>query len=161
MHLLAAATPPSALGIGAYLALFVAAAAGYMGIPFIGTAVIGLAAVLASQGRLNIVAVLAVAAVGCEVGGLGGYGIGGRWGRQLLEHPGPGLAWRKKAITKGEDVLPEMGTHSRLRDARHRFGCPSDEVPPVRGLELSGWHGVRRGGRFGCLRCRPGVYRSS
>jgi hypothetical protein len=38
-----------------------------MGIPVIGTAVIGFAAVLGSQGRLNIVAVLAVAAIGCEV----------------------------------------------------------------------------------------------
>jgi hypothetical protein len=53
MHLLAADGTPSALGIWAYLALFVAAAAGYMGIPVIGTAVIGFAAVLASQGRLN------------------------------------------------------------------------------------------------------------
>ena len=109
MHLLAAEAPPSALGIWAYLVVFVAAAAGYMGIPVIGTAVIGFAAVLASQGTLNIVAVLAVAAIGCEIGGLGGYGIGDRWGRQLLEHPGPGLAWRKKAIAKGEDVYHKWG----------------------------------------------------
>jgi membrane protein DedA with SNARE-associated domain len=109
MHLLAAEATPSALGIWAYLALFVAAAVGYMGIPVIGTAVIGLAAVLASQGRLNIVAVLAVAAIGCEVGGLGGYGIGDHWGRQLLERPGPGLAWRTKAIAKGEDVYRKWG----------------------------------------------------
>jgi membrane protein DedA with SNARE-associated domain len=80
-----------------------------MGVPVIGTAVIGFAAVLASQGRLNIAAVLAVAAIGCEVGGLGGYGIGDHWGRQLLEHPGPGLAWRKKAIAKGEDVYQKWG----------------------------------------------------
>ena len=65
MHLLAAEAPPSALGIWAYLALFVAAAVGYMGVPVIGTAVIGFAAVLTSQGRLNIVAVLVVAAIGC------------------------------------------------------------------------------------------------
>ena len=109
MHLLAAEAPPSALGIWAYLVVFVAAAAGYMGIPVIGTAVIGFAAVLASQGKLNIVAVLAVAAIGCEVGGLGGYGIGDHWGRELFEHPGPGLAWRKKAIAKGEDVYQRWG----------------------------------------------------
>jgi membrane protein DedA with SNARE-associated domain len=102
MHLLAAEASLSALGVGAYLARFVAAAVGYMSIPVIGTAVIGFAAVLASQGRLNIAAVLAVAAIGCEVGGLGGYGIGDRWRRQLLEHPGPGLAWRKKAIAKAK-----------------------------------------------------------
>jgi membrane protein DedA with SNARE-associated domain len=100
MQLLAVAGSASVLGVWAYLAVFAAAAAGYMGIPFIGTAVIGFAAVLASQGRLNIVAVLVVAAIGCEVGGIGGYEIGDRWGQQLLGHPGPGLAWRKKAVAK-------------------------------------------------------------
>jgi membrane protein DedA with SNARE-associated domain len=109
MHLLAASESPSALGIWVYLVLFAAAAAGYMGIPLIGTAVIGFAAVLASQGRLNIVAVLVVAAIGCEVGGLGGYRIGGRWGRQLMEHPGPGLEWRKKAVAKGEEAYRRWG----------------------------------------------------
>jgi membrane protein DedA with SNARE-associated domain len=109
MHLLAASGPPSALGIGAYLVLFAAAAAGYMGIPLIGTAVIGFAAVLASQGRLNIVAVLVVAAIGCEIGGLGGYKIGGRWGRRLAERPGPGLEWRKKAVAKGEEAYRRWG----------------------------------------------------
>jgi membrane-associated protein len=109
MQPLAAAGSPSALGGWAYLAVFAAAAAGYMGIPLIGTAVIGGAAVLASQGRLNIAAVLVVAAIGCEVGGLGGFRIGYRWGRQLLEHPGPGLAWRKKAVAKGEAVYQKWG----------------------------------------------------
>jgi membrane protein DedA with SNARE-associated domain len=58
MHPLAAASSSSALGVWAYLAVFAAAAFGYMGIPFIGAAAIGFAAVLASQGRLNIAAVL-------------------------------------------------------------------------------------------------------
>jgi hypothetical protein len=44
---------------------------GYMGIPFTGPAAIGAAAVLASQGQLNIVAVLTVAAKGNELGLLG------------------------------------------------------------------------------------------
>jgi membrane-associated protein len=109
MHSLAAASTPSPLGVWVYLVLFLAAAAGYMGVPFIGTAAIGFAAVLASQGRLNIAAVLIVAAIGCEVGGLGGFKIGGRWGRQLLERPGPGLTWRKKTLTKGEEVFQKWG----------------------------------------------------
>src|SRR5215467_2574515 len=109
MHPLAAAAPAGALGLWAYLVLFIAAAAGYMGIPVIGTAVIGTAAVLASQGKLNIAAVLIVAALGCEVGGLGGFRIGYRWGRELLEHPGPALEWRKKAVTKGEEVYQKWG----------------------------------------------------
>jgi membrane protein DedA with SNARE-associated domain len=109
MHLLATAAQPSAPGAWAYLVVFAAAAAGYMGIPVIGTAVIGGAAVLASQGELNIAAVLIVAALGCEVGGLGGFRIGGHWGRQLLERPGPALEWRKKTVAKGEEVYQKWG----------------------------------------------------
>jgi hypothetical protein len=42
--------------------------------------VVGRAAVLASQGKLNIWWVLIVAALGAEVGGVAGYHIGDRWG---------------------------------------------------------------------------------
>jgi membrane protein DedA with SNARE-associated domain len=109
MHVLAAAGTSSALGAWAYLAVFAAAAAGYMGVPVIATAVIGAAAVVASQGELNIAEVLIVAAIGCEIGGLGGFRIGTRWGRELLEHPGPGLAWRKKAVAKGDAMYQKWG----------------------------------------------------
>jgi membrane protein DedA with SNARE-associated domain len=109
MHVLAAAGSSSAPGDWAYLVIFVAAAAGYMGVPVIATAVIGAAAVVASQGELNITEVLIVAAVGCEIGGLGGFRIGAHWGRQLLERPGPGLTWRKKAVAKGEAVYRKWG----------------------------------------------------
>jgi len=109
MYSIAAAGSSSGTGIWAYLAVFAATAAGYMGIPLIGTAAIGAAAVLASQGQLNIAAVLIVAAVGSEVGGLLGFQIGDRWGRQLLEHPGPALGMRKKAVAKGEEVYQKWG----------------------------------------------------
>ena len=109
MYSIAAASSSSGTGIWAYLAVFAASAAGYMGIPLIGTAAIGAAAVLASQGQLNIAAVLIVAAVGSEVGGLLGFQIGDRWGRQLLEHPGPALGMRKKAVAKGEEVYQKWG----------------------------------------------------
>jgi membrane protein DedA with SNARE-associated domain len=109
MHSLASAGQPSAAGAWAYLAVFFAAAAGYMGVPVIATAVIGGAAVLASQGKLNIAAVLIVAAIGCEIGGLGGFRLGDRWGRELLERPGPALAWRKKTIAKGEQLYQKWG----------------------------------------------------
>ena len=67
------------IGIWAFLAAFAVTAAGYMGIPFTGTAAIGAAAVLASQGQLNIAAVLIVAAIGNEAGGLLGCQAGDRW----------------------------------------------------------------------------------
>ena len=109
MHPLATAGQSSAPGAWAYLVVFIAAAAGYMGVPVIGTAVITGAAILASQGELNIAAVLIVAALGCEIGGLGGFRIGFHWGRQLLEHPGPALEWRKKTVAKGEEVYQKWG----------------------------------------------------
>jgi membrane protein DedA with SNARE-associated domain len=109
MHLLAAAGTSSAVSPWAYLAVFAAAAAGYMGVPLVATAVIGAAAVVASQGELDIAAVLVVGAIGCEIGGLGGFRIGARWGRSLLEHPGPALAWRQKAVAKGEAVYQKWG----------------------------------------------------
>jgi membrane protein DedA with SNARE-associated domain len=56
----------------------------FAGIPAIGATVVGWAAVLASQGKLNIFAVLVVAMLGAEAGGLVGYAIGDRWGRRLL-----------------------------------------------------------------------------
>jgi len=109
MHPLAAAGSTNAAGLWVYLAVFAAVAAAYLGVPFIGAAAIGTAAVVASQGRLNIVAVLVAAVIGAEVGGLGGYEIGDRWGRLLLEHPGPGLQWRKKALAKGEEAYRKWG----------------------------------------------------
>ena len=109
MHAFAAASQGQSLGAWAYVALLAATAAGYMGVPFIGTVAIGTAAVFASQGELNIVAVLIVAAAGNEIGGLLGYKIGDHWGRRILEHPGPALQWRKKTMAKGEDVYQKWG----------------------------------------------------
>ena len=60
MHSLAAASTASSGGLWAYLAVFVLVMIGWAGIPAIGGAVIAGAAVLASQGYLNIGAVLAV-----------------------------------------------------------------------------------------------------
>ena len=77
MHAIAAASSGGGIGIWAYLAAFAATAAGYMGIPFTGTAAIGTAAA-ASQGQLNIAAVLILAAIGNEAGGLLGFQVGDR-----------------------------------------------------------------------------------
>jgi len=52
-------------GTGAYLAVFLLMTLAFIGIPAVGPAVVGWAAVLASQGELNIVLVLIVA--GCAM----------------------------------------------------------------------------------------------
>ena len=96
-------------GAGAYLAVFLLMALTFIGIPAVGPAVVGWAAVLASQGKLNIVVVLIVAALGAEAGGLIGYGIGARWGRGLLDHPGPWQERRRNAVVRAEAVYAKWG----------------------------------------------------
>ncbi len=92
-----------------YLLLFLAVAASWAGVPVVGTAALGAAALAASQGRLELAAVIAVAAIAGEAGGLGGYAIGRRWGRQLLERPGRHHARREKMVERGEKLYARWG----------------------------------------------------
>jgi membrane protein DedA with SNARE-associated domain len=94
---------------GAYLVIFALMALSFIGIPAIGTAVVAWASVLASQGKLNIFAVLIVAALGCEAGGLIGYDIGDRWGRKLLARPGRRKERWQKALAKAEAIYAKWG----------------------------------------------------
>ena len=55
------------------------------GIPLPGETALIAAGVLASQGKFNIVAVIAVAAAAAIVGDNGGYWVARRWGRRLLK----------------------------------------------------------------------------
>jgi membrane protein DedA with SNARE-associated domain len=102
-----------AAGLGStwwqYLLLFLAVAASWAGVPAVGTAALGAAAVAASQGKLNLAAVIVVAAIAGEAGGLGGYAIGRRWGRQLLERPGRHQARREKMVERGEKLYARWG----------------------------------------------------
>ena len=102
-----------AAGLGStwwqYLVLFLAVAASWAGVPFIGTAALGAAAVAASQRRLGLAAVIVVATVAGEAGGIGGYAIGRRWGRRLLERPGRRRAGREKVEERGERLYARWG----------------------------------------------------
>ena len=102
-----------AAGLGSawwqYLVLFLAVAASWAGVPVIGTAALGAAAVAASQRRLDLAAVIVVAVVAGEAGGLGGYAIGRRWGRRLLERPGRHHARRGKMMERGERLYARWG----------------------------------------------------
>ena len=62
MHTLAAAESPVSAGSWAYLGIFALVMLGWAGIPGIGATVLGAATVAASQGRLNLAAVLVTAA---------------------------------------------------------------------------------------------------
>jgi membrane protein DedA with SNARE-associated domain len=92
-----------------YLLLFVAVAASWAGVPFIGATALGAAGIAASQGTLDLPTVVLVATAAGEVGGLIGYAIGNRWGRELLERPGKHQAGRQRIVERGERAYARWG----------------------------------------------------
>jgi membrane protein DedA with SNARE-associated domain len=96
-------------GLWAYVVVFLLVAIGWAGVPAIGGAVIAGAAVLASQGKLDFGGVLITSILATEAGGLAGYAIGIRWGRVLLNHPGPGLDRRQRVLAGGEALYAKWG----------------------------------------------------
>jgi membrane-associated protein len=109
MHPLAAAGSPVSDGFWTYLAIFALIMLGWAGIPGIGATVLGGATLAASQGHLNIAAVLVVAVIAVEAGGMAGYSVGIRWGRTLLSRPGPLLARRQRVLAGGEAMYVKWG----------------------------------------------------
>jgi len=79
------------------------------GVPVVGTTALGAAAVAASQRKLDLAAVIVVSVIAGEAGRLGGYAIGRRWGRRLLERPGRHLARREKVMERGERLYARWG----------------------------------------------------
>jgi len=106
---IAAASSAEPYGGWAYLAVFALMALSFAGIPAVGATVVAWAAVMASQGKLNIFVVLIVAALGAEAGGLAGYGIGHRWGRKLLDHPDRWQERRQKIMASAETIYAKWG----------------------------------------------------
>jgi membrane protein DedA with SNARE-associated domain len=92
-----------------YILLFLAVTASWAGVPIIGTTALGAAGIAASQGKLNLALVVAVATVAGEAGGLIGYAVGNRWGRQLLERPGKHQTGRQQMVEKGERAYARWG----------------------------------------------------
>jgi membrane protein DedA with SNARE-associated domain len=92
-----------------YLLLFIAVAASWAGVPAVGTAALGAAAVAASQDKLDLATVIVVATIAGEAGGLGGYAVGRRWGRRLLERPGRHQARREKLMQQGQTLYARWG----------------------------------------------------
>jgi membrane protein DedA with SNARE-associated domain len=93
----------------AYPVLFGMVAAESSGVPVPGETTLIAAALLASQGRLEIVAVIALAAAGAIIGDNIGYAIGRRGGRWLLERPGRLERQRRRVLVLGEAMFERHG----------------------------------------------------
>jgi membrane protein DedA with SNARE-associated domain len=93
-----------------YLLLFLAVAASWAGVPVIGTAGLGAAAVAASQQKLQLAAVIVVVVVAGEVGGLGGYAPAQSAGRMRSQHTEASTA-RAATATR----MPLRASSSQIR----------------------------------------------
>lgn len=80
-----------------------------MGVPSPGETALVLAAVLASQGRLQIWLVIVIGVASAIAGDNVGYLLGRRLGREVLEAPGPLRQRRIEAIAAGDKFFQRHG----------------------------------------------------
>jgi membrane protein DedA with SNARE-associated domain len=80
-----------------------------MGIPVPGETALITASIVASRGRLQIEAVIAVAAAAAILGDNVGFAVGRKLGRRLLTAPGPLLHHRRRVIAVGEPFFDRHG----------------------------------------------------
>jgi membrane protein DedA with SNARE-associated domain len=92
-----------------YPVLFLLVMAESGGMPVPGETALIAAAVLASQGKLDVVAVIALAAGAAIVGDNLGYQIGRRGGRWLLRRPGRFRRQRLQVLESGEPFFAKHG----------------------------------------------------
>jgi membrane protein DedA with SNARE-associated domain/uncharacterized membrane protein YbhN (UPF0104 family) len=92
----------SVVGGAGYVAVPAAVALETVGVPVPAETTLVAAAVLASQGRLNIAAIIALAAAAAIVGDNVGYLLGRRLGRRVLLAAGP-LARQRRRLVEGGD----------------------------------------------------------
>jgi membrane protein DedA with SNARE-associated domain len=91
------------------IALFVVVALESGGLPLPGETALVAAAVFASQGKLDIAAVIAVAAVAAIIGDNAGYWVGRTGGRKLLERWGPLKRWSERVLPWAESFFERHG----------------------------------------------------
>ncbi len=104
--LLLVALPATGLG---YLVLAALVAGESAGIPLPGETALITAGVLASQGRMSLPLVVAVAAAAAIIGDNFGYLLGRKGARRLLERPGRLEEKRRKFIERGEAFFARHG----------------------------------------------------
>jgi membrane protein DedA with SNARE-associated domain len=92
-----------------YVVLPAAVAVESAGLPVPGEATLIAAAVLAAEGKMQISAVIALAAAGAIVGDNVGYLLGRRLGRRALIAHGPGCRVRRRALDAGRALFARYG----------------------------------------------------
>ncbi|HST54574.1 MAG TPA: DedA family protein [Solirubrobacteraceae bacterium] len=92
-----------------YPVLFLLVMAESGGMPVPGETALVTGAVLASQGKLEIEVVIALAAAGAIIGDNIGYVIGQKGGRWLLERPGIFHRQRLEVLARGEPFFQKHG----------------------------------------------------
>src|SRR5918997_5754723 len=95
-------------GVG-YVAVPLAVALETIGVPVPAETTLVAAAVLASQGRLNIELVILPASVAAIVGDNVGYLLGRRLGRRVLLAPGPFQRGRRRIVESGDRFFAAHG----------------------------------------------------
>lgn len=96
-------------GFGAYVILYLAVAASWIGVPIVGAGVLAAAGVLASDGELNIWLVIAVATTASWSGGYVGYLLGAHASGLLVERPGRFWRQYRRASAAGERIYRRWG----------------------------------------------------
>jgi membrane protein DedA with SNARE-associated domain len=91
------------------IALFVVVMLESGGVPLPGETALVAAAIFASQGNLNIVEVIAVAAAAAIIGDNLGYWVGRTGGRKLLERFGPLRRWTSRTLPWAERFFKRHG----------------------------------------------------
>jgi membrane protein DedA with SNARE-associated domain len=92
-----------------YVAIGLAAAASWAGVPGPGETALIAAGILAARGRLDLAEVLVVAWLGAMTGGVAGWALGRRAGQALLAAPGPLRRQRLAAMARGERFFARFG----------------------------------------------------
>ena len=95
--------------VAGYPLLFLIVMSESSGLPVPGETGLITAGVLASQGKLQIELVIAIAAAAAIVGDNIGYVIGRKGGRWLLERPGPFLRQRREVLVVGTPFFERHG----------------------------------------------------
>jgi len=89
--------------------LFAVVALESAGVPLPGETALIAAAILAAEGHYSITRVIAIAAVAAILGDNGGYWVGRRWGRRLLERWRPLERWSERILPPSERFFRRHG----------------------------------------------------